>query len=416
MSFFQPNARLKLYTKLSHYSLVFLSLISFKFNKGNSRTDLIKKFSALTRKKHCIPVPMGRVGIYLSVKAIINAGQEVILSPYTIADVVNMVVAAGGKPVFADISENTCNMTPGNLKPLINENTGLVLVTHFYGELSDLSSIEEICKNANIPFIEDAAQALGTIYDGKMGGTFGTCGVYSFGMYKNITSFYGGMIVTDDSLLADKVNSMLSIWPVQSQIIFIKKVLSGLLTDIVTSKVVFSLFVFKVFRWAFNNDIDIVNNKLKIDVDPKLIKKLPNAYMCNMSELQAKLVLKQLCNLEFHTDKRIELSKLWHEGLCDIKEITIPRFIEDKSHMYWYFPLQYKNRKDLVCHVLQNGFDITESYHRNCSTLECFSDYKADCPQAELTANSLIYLPTYPGYPKEQIALIIKSIRSYFCP
>jgi len=223
VSFFQPNARLKLYTKVSHYFLVFLSLISFKFNKGSSKAELIEKFSALTEKKHCIPVPMGRVGIYLSVKAIIDEGQEVILSPYTIADVVNMVVSAGGKPVFADISRNTCNMTPGNIEPLINENTGLVLVTHFYGELSDLASIEQLCKNSGIPFIEDAAQALGTICGGKMGGTFGTCGIYSFGMYKNITSFYGGMIVTDDSLLAGKVTSILSTWPVQSQILFIKK-------------------------------------------------------------------------------------------------------------------------------------------------------------------------------------------------
>src|SRR6185503_17787272 len=102
-----------------------------------------------------------------AVKALIKPGRKVILSPYTIADVVNMVVCAGGEPVFADIERETCNVDAAEVERLIDDQTGAVMVTHFYGLACDIERIAKICKDRNVPLIEDAAQAFGVRVNGK---------------------------------------------------------------------------------------------------------------------------------------------------------------------------------------------------------------------------------------------------------
>lgn len=415
MKLFAPAPRLKLYTYLSDYFLIFISFIFLRVNKGSNLNKLAEKFKILTQKKYCIPVPMARVGIYLTIKSLIKKNKnEVILSPYTIADVINMVVASGGIPIFADIDSNTCNIDPKNIENLINKKTSLVLITHFYGQVCDIAQITKICDKYKIPFVEDAAQALGAKYQNRMAGSFGIAGIYSFGMYKNINSFYGGMIVTNSKYIFDSVTMTMKDWPTQDLLIYLKKVISGITTDFVTNKYFFSIFFFRFFRWAFLNKINIINNKLKIDVNPVLQKKIPNSYKVKMSDLQAKLVLGQLGNLEKNTYKRIELGRIWFNELKDIKQIIIPRYVDDLSHMFWYFPIQYKYRNDLVSYILKKGYDISESYHRNCSSLQCFKDYKKNCAKAQNTSDSLIYLPTYPGYLKDDAIKIARLIKSYF--
>src|SRR4051812_32846748 len=104
-------------------------------------------------------MPMARVAIYEVVKAIIRPGASVVMSPYTIADVVNMVIAAGGRPVFADVDPRSGNLSPTELPRLIDKDTGAVLATHFYGCAADIVEIANICRERNVPLIEDSAQA-----------------------------------------------------------------------------------------------------------------------------------------------------------------------------------------------------------------------------------------------------------------
>lgn len=410
-----PQSRLKLYTSLKQYFIVFSSYTSLQFDRGDYIKKLIFKFKSLTKKKFIIPVSTARVGIYLVLRSILKKNQqEVILSPYTIADVVNMVIAAGGIPIFCDINRKTCNIDPKKVEKLINKNTAAIMITHFYGEICNISEIEKISKKFNIPFIEDAAQALGAEYNKKMAGTFGIAGIYSFGMYKNINAFYGGLIITDDKKLAKNITLEIKTWPTQSKIHYFKKLASGIATDLVTNRLFFGLFFFRFFRWAFIKKIDFINNKLKIDVNPKLCSYLPESYKFNMSQTQARLILLQINNLKINTKLRIKAAMHWHDGLKGNKFLILPKFTKNFSHMYWYFPIQFDKRNLLVAHVLKSGNDITESYHRNCANLKCFSDFKRNCPNAEKTANSLIYLPTYPGFNFKQLSSTVSSINSYF--
>ena len=408
------SPRLRLYSSPRLYADALYGLASGTAARGDDVALLEAELASLLGAAHAIAMPMARVGIYLAVKHTIRPGQKVILSPYTIADVVNMVISAGAIPVFADIDRLSCNLDPKAVAPLIDSDTGAVLVTHFYGQVADMQSLEAICEASGVPIIEDAAQAFGARVGNRSAGTIGHAGVYSFGMYKNVNAFYGGMLVTDNEVFAQSVRSEIAAWPHQSIADFASKVGSAVKTELVTWPPVFRRISFPLFRWAYINQIDAINNRLKIDIDPELHPTLPKSYRCRLTPLQARLIRSQLENVEKDSEARLASARLYHDGLADIEDLIIAPLCEEGQHVYWYYPIQYANRRALVSHVMRQGRDITPSYHRNCASLPCFSNYARYCPNAQATADSLIYLPTYPRYAQEEVRETIRAIRSFF--
>ncbi|CAK0776065.1 dTDP-4-amino-4,6-dideoxygalactose transaminase [Gammaproteobacteria bacterium] len=409
-----PLSRLRIYTSPGQYRTIGKELAFRSYGSGHSVEVLEREIASRVGVQYGAAMPLARVGIYFALRTLIKPGQKVILSPYTIADVVNMVVCAGGIPVFADIERHTCNIDLQEVVRLIDDQTGAVLVTHFYGLACDVREIAEVCRGRGVALVEDCAQAYGVRANGKPVGTFGDAGIYSFGMFKNVNAFYGGCIVTNRPDLHDCILDEMRKLPYQPITHYLKKVLAAALTDVVTYPAVFRLVSFRLFRYAFLHDVDFINNRLKIDLDPKLLRELPQEYLCRMLPLQARLVLEQLGRVEQDTKHRIEAAQLYHEGLKDVSELILPPLRTDFSHMYWYFPIQYDQRHQLVGYAMRHGRDITESYHRNCAALPCFSKFYKDCPNAQATANSLIYLPTYPGYSRSEIDKTITVVRRYF--
>ncbi len=412
---FGPKPRLRMNTSAKHYLNVLKGIFSSKYDTPLIVGDLERTLERRTGIQHCIAMPLARTAIYLTLKYFIEPGQKVILSPYTIVDVINMVVCAGGVPVFADIDPDACNISAAEVARLIDEETGAVLVTHFYGLMADVRSIKEICQQKNIPLIEDSAQAFGAKINNIMAGGWGDAGIYSFGMYKNVNSFLGGAIVTDDDKLAQSLRDEIVNWPVQSKADYLKKVISSMITDVITAPILYSNLFFYFFRYAFINDVDAINNKMKIDVNPILMRKIPESYVYRMSAVQAQLVMDQLGDkVEIDIEERIKAAQAYYEGLNDIEQISLPPLREDFSHAYWYFPIQIANRHSLVKFAMQKGRDITMSYHRNCASLPCFSEWSRDCKQAAKTADSVIYLPTYPRYGRDEVDKTVEVIREYF--
>jgi len=233
-------------------------------------------------------------------------------------------------------------------------------------------------------------------------------------MYKNVNSFLGGAIVTNDDELANSIRKQIEAFPYQSTWSLFKKAIEGLQVDIVTMPLFFRFLFFWIFRYAYLHGVDSINDKMKIDVNPVLKETVPQHYLCRLTPLQARLVLQQLDRVDRDTESRVEAAKLYHRGLSDLPGLVVPPMRTDGSHMYWYYPIQYEKRSDLVRYALQRGRDITESYHRNCADLPCFERWSADCPNARKTADSVIYLPTYPRYSRDEVEKTIRLIRSYF--
>jgi dTDP-4-amino-4,6-dideoxygalactose transaminase len=383
---------------------------------GTGGARLEQSLESLFPGHHAVAMPMARVGIYLTLKALIRPGQKVILSPYTISDVVNMVLCAGGVPLFADVERGgTCNIDPNIVADLLRQehDVGAVLVTHFYGLMCDVDAIVSMCADRGIPVIEDAAQAFSAKTEGRLAGTIGTAGVFSFGLLKNVTSFVGGAVITRDATLAESLRrevAEFSVFPAQK---LLKKMASGLAFDTATQPLVFGSAVYWLFRYAYLHDLKFFNNKLDTDANPVAYDAFPERYRHRISGVQADLACEQMSRIDQNTAARVARAKVYEEGLADLQPIARPPFRDDGSHIYLYYPIQYEERDALALAMTRAGRDVQISHHRNCANLPCFAAYARDCPNAERAANTVIYLPSYPTYGLDQVQANVDAIRGF---
>jgi 8-amino-3,8-dideoxy-alpha-D-manno-octulosonate transaminase len=127
----------------------------------------------------------------------IGAGDEVIVPPFTFVADLEMVLLAGAVPVFADIDDTLC-LDPRSVAAAITPKTKAVLAVHMCGSMARIDALGEVCRTHRIVLIEDAAQAAGASFRGKLLGTFGRAGCFSFDYVKTVTCGEGGAIITDD--------------------------------------------------------------------------------------------------------------------------------------------------------------------------------------------------------------------------
>lgn len=409
-----PLPRFRIYTKPWMYGTIAKDILLGKTKTGDAHRRLEERVMQKTGASYAVCMPKNRVGIFLVIRALIKPGQKVILSPLTISDIINMVICAGGVPVFADIRRETINIDPDEVEKLIDNNTGAVLVTHLHGYACDMDRIVQICKNRGVPLVEDAAQAFGTLYRSKMTGTLGDAGVYSFGMYKNVNSFFGGMVVTPHQWLHDRLRNEVATFPFQEIDYYLSKAFSGLSTDVATYPLLFKLFTYWIFRFGYLHNIKMLMSQITVDMDPKMKQVLPESYLRRLTPMQAELALPQIDKVDRDSDARIWFARMYYNGLKDLKDLVIAPFHDDRSHTYIYYPIQVPDRHALIRYMMTRGCDISASHYKNCADLEAFRTFYRDCPNARATANTLLYLPTYPRYSEEQGIRNIKVIREFF--
>lgn len=413
IGFHAPSPRFRIYGRSRDYLTIMGSLLTRRWLKGTNLSEVEAAAARLSGGRHAVCMPKARVGIFLAVRALIAPGQKVILSPYTISDVVNMVICAGGVPVFADITDSW-NIDPGEVERLIDADTGAVLCTHLHGLACDIKRLAALCEKRGIPLIEDAAQALGARVGGQAVGTFGEAGVFSFGMYKNINSFFGGMLVSANSEFVTKIRKEVEEFPYQEMGYYWREVLNGVATDIATFPPLFRVLTYWIFRYGFLHDVRFLNRRVSVDVDPKSKSVVPENYLRRMTPLQAGLILRQLPDVDKHAARRLETARVYAEGLDSVPEVTLPPWHDDGTHVYMSYPIAVEDRVSLLRHLMRSGRDIGAQQHHNCADLACFSAFHQDCPQARNLAKSTIVLPTYPGYRASEARRNVAVIREYF--
>lgn len=173
--------------------------------EGKKTQQFEENLSAYTKAKHAISVCNGTVALYMCLKVLgIGEGDEVIVPDFTFIATANAVIMAGAKPVFVDIEDKTFNIDPALIEEKITKKTKAIMPVHIYGAAADCDSILKVAKKHSLFVVEDAAQGVGTTYKGRHVGTFGDLGILSFYGNKVITSGEGGMILTNDDVLAKK--------------------------------------------------------------------------------------------------------------------------------------------------------------------------------------------------------------------
>lgn len=149
----------------------------------------------------------GTAAMHLALIALgVGEGDVVFCSSLTFAASCNPIIYQNATPVFIDSEPENINMSPIALEKAFEKYTPkAVIVVNLYGQSADMDKIKAICNSHNVPIIEDAAESLGATYKGKMSGTFGEFGVYSFNGNKIITTSGGGMLVSNDDEAIKKV-------------------------------------------------------------------------------------------------------------------------------------------------------------------------------------------------------------------
>ncbi|WP_342323185.1 UDP-4-amino-4-deoxy-L-arabinose aminotransferase [Kosakonia sp. BYX6] len=175
---------------------------------GPKNQALEAAFCSLTGNRHAIAVSSATGGMHVTLMALgIGAGDEVITPSMTWVSTLNMIVLLGATPVMIDVDNDTLMVTPEAIEAAITPRTKAIVPVHYAGAPADLDAIRAIGEKHGIAVIEDAAHAAGTYYKGQHVGARGTA-IFSFHAIKNMTCAEGGLVVTDDEQLANRIRSL----------------------------------------------------------------------------------------------------------------------------------------------------------------------------------------------------------------
>ncbi len=172
---------------------------------GDEVAQFEQQFAEYHQAKHAVAVVNGTVALRIAMMAAgIQAGDEVIVPPYTFIATASAVIEANATPVFADLELDTFNIDPQAIQAAITPRTRAVIPVHFGGLPCNMDAIMDIAGRHNLIVIEDACHAHGAEYKGRRVGAIGNMGVFSFQSSKNFTSGEGGIILTNDDDLAGR--------------------------------------------------------------------------------------------------------------------------------------------------------------------------------------------------------------------
>lgn len=186
---------------------------------GANVTGFEEELKEVTGAKSMAALSSGTAAMHMALKlAKLKRGERVFCQSLTFSATVNPVIYEGGVPVFVDSEVDTWNMSPEALEKAFEKypDTRIVIVVHLYGISAKIDEIRDICNRYNAILIEDAAESLGTLYKGKMTGTFGKYGVYSFNGNKIITTSGGGALACNSNK-ADYEKQKSIFWSTQAR-------------------------------------------------------------------------------------------------------------------------------------------------------------------------------------------------------
>jgi len=179
--------------------------------QGKKVEELEISFAKYCGVKYGVAVNSGTAALHVTLASLgIKGGDEIITTPLSCVATTNPILYLNARPVFVDVDSETLNINPELIEKKITHKTKAILPVHLFGHPVDFDPIAEIAEKRNLPIIEDAAQAHGAKYKGRKVGAFGNISCFSFYADKGITTVEGGMALTNDLELAEKMRLLRS--------------------------------------------------------------------------------------------------------------------------------------------------------------------------------------------------------------
>lgn len=402
--------RLRLYTKNISYLRAIEHVLGRRNVAAIANTEaMIGKY---TKARHAVLTSMGRMAIYEGLRALGETG-EIILSPITVPEVISVVVLAGFTPVFCDVKPGTWNMDVDAVEALITDKTVAIMTTYFYGNMQTAGAVRALCDTHDLWMIEDAAQAIGAWKEGAHAGTVGDFGILSFSYPKNVTSFYGGCLITNDDTIAARVRSQIASYPDVDTSWLVKKVVGCAIKDISTFAPFFQL-VGRLIRYGYRHDIAAIKNLVTQDLPATLFDTAPAPYLTRLSPAQAQAVADKWQEVDEDVSHRIACAEIYARLLKDLPQAVCPALPKDRSHTFLYFPVQVADKYALQHYLIEHDCDVAVQHAQNCADMEAYAPWQRDCPNARAAYHGTLMLPTYRGFPLSSAEHYARTIRQFF--
>lgn len=295
----------------------------FRSSAGSTITKrLEEKFAKTFNSKYAISFINGTATMHaVLVAAGVGPGDEVIVPPLTMASTSFAVLHAGALPVFADIDPYTWTIDPESIQDRITERTKAIIPVSLYGLAPDMDAIMKIARENDLFVLEDDAQCFQGYHKGRIVGSIGHAASFSFQGSKHITSGEGGMIVTNDSILADKIRRFNSLG------------YAGVGGGVGKGKITKEMIQ-----------------------DPKYERHVCIGWNYRMPELCASVALGQLERLTELVNMRIKVAKLYEEAIkgCDWLE---PQCVPERYiHSYWTYVIKLEDKKNVSWYEFRNKY------------------------------------------------------------
>jgi dTDP-4-amino-4,6-dideoxygalactose transaminase len=322
------------------------------------------EYAAYCGAAHCIGVGNGLDALHLILRAMdIGLGDEVIVPAHTYIATWLAVTHAGAKLVPVEPDEHTFNLDPARLEEAITPATRAIIAAHLYGQPADMDAIKAIAAPYGIKVIEDAAQAHGARYRGQRAGSLGDAAGFSFYPGKNLGALGdGGAVVTNDSVLADKVAALRNYGS----------------------------------RTKYYNDDIGFNSRL--------------------DELQAALLRIKLRKLEEWNRRRKQLAEFYRRELEGIADLVLPQVAAWADHVWHLFVVRHAERERLQQHMKSAGIDTLIHYpvppHLQAAYVGLGLG-RESFPRAERLASDVLSLPMGPHLSAEAADYVVSQLLAF---
>ena len=404
--------------KIYGYSF-YRQLKNIFLNKKYDSVDFIKKFFELNEEYNLNFVFKARIGLFHILSFLFKNNKtknKIILSSFTVFDMINMILLSGFEPIFIDHYKNSSQIDIDQLKRKINEfgdKIGAVLLTHYNVNNSELSEISNICKQNKIILIEDCAISIGGKFGDDYVGKFGDYSIFSFGFYKFINVLSGGMVFSKNKDFYNFVIEKEKNWEEIKIYNLYKLIIKSFFVRLVSSKIIFNL-IFPIIKFAYKNDIKLIKKLLINDPKPHKKESFPNEYKFRLSQLQINDIIFQFKNLKYQRELREYNYSTYSESIKNEKIIFFHKEQDLlNENAYLNFPIIVKDKKKFINYMLNNEIDISPQFYRSVNELSFLSKYSKTTKLIQDSVSNLVTLPTYSGINKNYILKIIETINKY---
>lgn len=354
---------------------VVATLRSGWLGSGPQTLEFEAKMAKLTKTKYAVALNSATAALHLSFLTTIKPGDEVISPSLTFVAANQAILQAGGKIVFSDCNPQTLSSDPQDILNKITQKTKAILVLHYGGHPVDIKPLIIVCRQKKITLIEDCAHAAGSSYHHQHVGGFGDLGCFSFAAIKNITTGDGGMVVTNNKSLADRIRHLA--WSGISSSTWLRY---GQKT--------------KARKWEY----DVTDLGFKYQ----------------MNDIAASIGLVQFNKLKSNNFKRAKIVKRYNQNFKQLNWIKIPviKPWAKSSHHNYFIKVDKKIRNKLIDYLNSKGISTNVHYLPN-NFYPLFKKFSAEIPVTQRVWQEIVLLPIFPDLSLKDQTFIIKTLKKF---